>query len=128
MGGPDPPRHSLHSQSPRLGRWNGMTDTRYPLYERLPEIYRQSDAEQNPPFLLREYLRAYEEVFGALHDDISTLYDDFFIETCDPWVVPYIGELVAATALRGDSRTLRADAANTVGYRRRKGTLGAIEQ
>ena len=30
----------------------------------------------------------------ALEEDVERLYDDQFIETCDDWVVPYIGDLV----------------------------------
>ena len=35
----------------------------------------------------------------------------FFIETCAPWVVPYIADLVGTSHLKGDPRTLRADTA-----------------
>ena len=42
-------------------------------------------------------------------------------------MIPYIGALVGTTVLAGDSWTLRADVADTVALRRRKGTMGAIE-
>lgn len=99
-----------------------------PLFDRLPEIYRVRDAEQSPPDQLRAYLGAVEQVFGALHDDIARLYDDLFIETCDDWVIPYLADLLGTTHLKGEPRTLRADVADTIALRRRKGTLGAIER
>ena len=105
-----------------------MTVPRVPLFDRLPEIYRVRDAEQSPPDQLRAYLAAVERAFGALHDNIGQLYDDLFIDTCDDWVIPYIADLLGTTHLKGEARTLRADVADTIALRRRKGTLGAIER
>jgi len=99
-----------------------------PLFDRLPEIYRTRDVEQTPPNQLRAYLAAVEGPFGALHDDIAQLYEDLFIDTCDDWVIPYLADLLGTTHLKGDPRTLRADVADTIALRRRKGTLGAIER
>jgi hypothetical protein len=101
---------------------------RVPLYGRLPEIYRIRDAEQEPAGQLQAYLSAVETVFDAVHENIEALYDDLFIETCDPWVIPYIGDLLGVSHLSGDPRTLRADVADTIALRRRKGSLGAIER
>jgi hypothetical protein len=99
-----------------------------PLFERLPEVYRSYDAEQSPAYPLRAYLGAVEEIFRALHDDIGRLYDNLFIDTCEDWVVPYLADLLGTTHLKGEPRTLRADVADTIALRRRKGTLGAIER
>jgi len=101
---------------------------RVPLFERLPEIYRTRDAEQAPPDQLRAYLAAIEHVFGALHENVGRLYEDFFIDTCEEWVIPYLADLLGTSHLKGDPRTLRADVADTIALRRRKGTLGAIER
>ena len=60
--------------------------------------------------------------------DLAQLYDDQFIETCAPWVVPYIGDLVGARGVKsvtGTAFRARAYVANTIGYRRRKGTASA---
>src|SRR5262249_29872134 len=99
-----------------------------PLFDRMPEIYRTRDAEQTPVNQLRAYLGAVEVAFSALYDDITRLYDDLFIDTCDDWVIPYIADLLGTTHLKGDPHTLRADVADTIALRRRKGTLGAIER
>ena len=105
-----------------------MTTVTVPLFDRLPEIYRVRDAEQSPPDQLRAYLAAVELAFGALHDHIAQLYDDLFIDTCDDWVIPYLADLLGTTHLKGEPRTLRADVADTIALRRRKGTLGAVER
>ncbi|MDE3737756.1 hypothetical protein PSH28_14210 [Pseudomonas resinovorans] len=101
---------------------------RVPLFERLPEIYRTRDAEVTPPNQLRAYLGAIEGPFDALHQNIAQLYEDLFIDTCDDWVIAYLADLLGTTHLKGDPRTLRADLADTIALRRRKGTLGAIER
>jgi hypothetical protein len=105
-----------------------MSEKRVPLYDRLPEIYRIRDEEQSPPGQLKSYLALVEAAFGAIHENIEALYHDLFIETCDEWVIPYIGDLLGTTHLKGESWTLRADVADTIALRRRKGTLGAIAQ
>ncbi|MCX7114196.1 MAG: phage tail protein [Proteobacteria bacterium] len=99
-----------------------------PLFDRLPEIYRTRDTEQSPPGPLQAYLGAVEEVYGALRDNIAQLYEDLFIDTCDDWVIPYLADLLGSSHLKGEARTLRADVADTIALRRRKGTLGAIER
>jgi hypothetical protein len=104
-----------------------MSRPRVSLYERLPEIYRIKDAEQTPPYQLKAFLSVVEEVFAAIRENIETLYHDLFIETCDDWVIPYIGDLLGTSHLKGDPATLRADVADTIALRRRKGTQGAIE-
>ncbi|MBU1564816.1 MAG: phage tail protein [Proteobacteria bacterium] len=105
-----------------------MDNKRVPLYERLPEIYRIRDEEQTPPGQLKSYLALVENVFAEIDKNIEALYHDLFIETCENWVIPYIGDLMGVSRLSGDDWTLRADVADTIALRRRKGTLSAIER
>jgi hypothetical protein len=118
-----------------------MTSTADNLYARLPAIYRIRDAEQG--FMLRALLRVIGEQADILEEDISRLYDNWFIETCDDWVVPYIGDLLGYLPLHNTGEPLRMgsardrdrtriliprrDVANTIRYRRRKGTLALLE-
>ncbi|RAN77168.1 hypothetical protein B5P43_20915 [Bacillus sp. SRB_336] len=111
------------------------------LYDLLPVVYRMRDAEQGYP--LRDLLRVLATQANVLEQDIARLYDNWFIETCGDWVVPYIGDLLGYTLLpeaatldaTGDAcatglgRVLapRADVANTIDARRRKGTLSLLE-
>ncbi len=99
------------------------------LYDLLPSIYRIRDAEQGGA------LEALTAVLAAEADvvdrDIGVLYDDLFIETCRPWVVPYIADLLDVRGLYAvapGTASQRAYVANTIGYRRRKGTLAVLEQ
>ena len=102
--------------------------TKLNLYERLPEIYRIKDSEQQPPYQLKNYLSIIEEIFLNIKNNIDCLYQDHFIELCSDWVIPYIGDLLGTSNLSGDPWTLRADIADTIALKRRKGTIGAIER
>ena len=105
-----------------------IPNTMKPLYERLPEIYRIKDEEQAPSGQLKNYLAIADLIFNAIEENIEALYDDLFIETCEDWVIPYIGDLLGTTPLKGEPWTLRADVADTIALRRRKGTLASIER
>ncbi|MFD8889487.1 hypothetical protein [Streptomyces sp. NPDC059566] len=99
------------------------------LYALLPELYRLRDAERGGP--LREFVDVLATQLEALEEDLEQLYDDQFIETCAPWVAPYIGDLIGYRPLHGVAgkvRSPRAEVAHTIAYRRRKGTAAALEQ
>ena len=106
-----------------------MSLTAEQLYALLPATYRTRDVENGLP--LQALIRVLSEQTAILEDNILQLYDDEFIETCASWVIPYIGDLVGASPLYeigAALRSRRAEVANTIGYRRRKGTLLALEQ
>ena len=112
------------------------------VYDLLPRVYWRRDAEVGEP--LRALLTLVAEQADIIEADIDALYDDWFIETCQPWVVPYIGDLVGASPLGGFDEELqrdsaeaerllarvspRRDIADTVANRRRKGTLAILER
>jgi len=111
------------------------------LYDLLPAVYRIRDAElaeqavqisgvpQDGP--LKALLTVIAEQAAVLEEDLDQLYDDQFIETCAEWVVPYIGDLLGARRVfvfPGADFTERAFVANTMAYRRRKGTASMLEQ
>ena len=84
------------------------------------------------------------EQVDVVEDDIRQLYDNWFIETAEDWVVPYIGDLIGYQLVHeagepGDVSTAqgrarnkilipRREVANTIRYRRRKGTLALLEE
>ena len=106
---------------------DGATSER--LYGLLPAVYRVRDAEQG--WVLRALLGVLDREAGAVEEDIARLYDNWFIETCDEWVVPYIGDLLGVRGLvpvRSGPFTQRGVVANTLGYRRRKGSAAVLEQ
>jgi hypothetical protein len=96
------------------------------LYELLPALYRLRDTERGYP--LRALMEIIVEQAGILKQNIDGLWDDFFIETCADWVIPYIGDLVGNNTLYEIVQGRRADVAKTIYYRRRKGTLPMLEE
>jgi len=99
------------------------------LYNLLPALYRLRDAEQGEP--LRALCGIIAEEIAVLRENIEQLYDDQFIETAAEWVAPYIGDLIGYRPIHGaTTRTFstRAEIANTIAYRRRKGTATMLEQ
>jgi hypothetical protein len=99
------------------------------LYELLPAIIRQRDDEQGRP--LQALTAAIAGQGRVFEDDLARLLDNLFIETCDDWVVPYIGDLLGVRGLNDiaiSGFSQRARVANTLSYRRRKGTATMLEQ
>ncbi|MFE3828453.1 hypothetical protein [Streptomyces sp. NPDC059092] len=126
------------------------------LAELLPQWHRLRDAEDGEP--LRALLAVIAEQVDRVRDGVEQGYEDWFVETAAPWVLPYLGDLVGYTALPGfervqarglgaegaegaggaeaaDSRgrlaealAPRRDVAATVANRRRKGTLALLEE
>lgn len=121
------------------------------LHDLLPAYIRTRDIEQHEP--LRGLLALIEQQADEIEGDIRQLYEDAFVETAEPWAVPYIGDLVGTTPLFDESRVRdgdtaaelfrdlegpslrppialrsRADVAKTIYYRRRKGTLPMLEE
>lgn len=112
------------------------------LYKLLPYIYQLRDHEKDEP--LRALLQVITEQLNLVEENIGQLYENWFIETCEDWAVPYIGDLVGYTPvheagepgeiitqqgkLRNKILVPRREVANTVRYRRRKGSLALLEQ
>lgn len=99
------------------------------LYQLLPAVYRIRDAEQSG--VLRALCEVLAEDIAVLRENLDQLYDDQFIETCADWVAPYIGDLIGYRTLHAvteRTRSARAEVANTIAYRRRKGTATVLEQ
>lgn len=107
-------------------------------YSLLPAFDRQRDAEAGAP--LRTLLGVVGRQITGLEANIAQLYDDWFIETCQDWLVPYFADLVevalgppltssASGALDPiDSARRRSLVANALRDRQAKGTLTAIER
>lgn len=111
------------------------------LYDLLPGVYRMRDAELGQP--LRALLRVIAEQVNVVEDDIAQLYENWFIETCEDWVVPYVADLVGSRPVhqggeagspssfedRARHKILipRREVAGTIRNRRRKGTLSVLE-
>lgn len=108
------------------------------LYHLLPAIYRMRDAKRGE--VLRALTGILQEPLDCVEEDILQQYRNWFVETGAEWVLPYIADLLGVrTGHSFDTTTpdrpvqlrapvsQRAYVANTLSYRRRKGTLGMID-
>jgi hypothetical protein len=100
------------------------------LWTLLPAVYRAEDSDEfgvNGP--LRELVNRIGVQAAILRRGLDRLWEDQSIETCDDWVIPYIGDLLATNLVGGlDPSRQRLDVAKTIYYRRRKGTLAILEE
>ena len=62
------------------------------LFSLLPAFDQLRDAEVGGP--LQALLGVIDDQVATLEADIAQLYDDWFIETCQDWLVPYFADLV----------------------------------
>src|SRR5688572_23825638 len=89
------------------------------LWHLLPELYR---AEDSSDFDSKGPLQEVVERIGAqaaiVRRSIDRLWEDQSIETCDDWVIAYIGDLLATNLVPSlDARGQRLDVARTISYR-----------
>ncbi|MEO6703115.1 MAG: hypothetical protein ABI140_08910 [Jatrophihabitantaceae bacterium] len=105
-----------------------------PLYELVPRLYQLRDTELGYP--LRTLLAAVSEQYLELLGDVDRLYDDWFIETCQP---DRIRQFAALLGVQLSSRPAsfgadlaaaadRRQVANALADRAGKGSLAAIEK
>ncbi|PVZ08206.1 hypothetical protein [Actinomycetospora cinnamomea] len=101
-----------------------MTDR---LHALLPALHRIRDDALGEP--LRGLLGVIEEQVDLVEDNLWGLYANWFVETADDWVLPYLGDLVGYRPVADlPGPALRRDLAGTLGARRRKGTLALLEE
>jgi hypothetical protein len=100
------------------------------LWALIPSIYRTLDSDDfNSNGPLREMVNRIGAQAANVRRSIDRLWEDQSIETCDDWVIAYIGDLLATNLVASlDARGQRIDVAKTIYYRRRKGTLGILEE
>ena len=79
------------------------------LYELLPAYIRERDSQTGGA--LRGLLDIIDGQADLIEEDIRQLQQDAFVETAEPWVLPYIGDLVGTTPLFDESRIKDGDTA-----------------
>ena len=68
---------------------------------------------------LQSLLMVIDEQLSAFAEDLDQLYDDQFIETCAPWVIPYIGDLIGYQSIVGITPAVdnpRSEVADTISH------------
>lgn len=99
------------------------------LWEWIPSLYRHEDGIAERPGTLRAFVELIAEQVAMLRRSHDRLWDDAFIDLCDDWAVPYLGDLVGTRLVSAlNKRGRRVDVAKTIYYRRRKGTPRVLEE
>ncbi|TVS00178.1 MAG: hypothetical protein EA406_01320 [Rhodospirillales bacterium] len=99
------------------------------LWELTPAVYRDEDGRGDHPGTLRGLYEVVAREAAKLRRAQDHLWDDAFIELCDDWAVPYIGDLLGARMLSAlNPRGNRILVAKAIHYRRRSGTRLVLEQ
>ena len=99
------------------------------LWSLVPAVYRSLDGSGEQKGVLRGLVETIASQAAILRRDQDRLWDDNFIDLCDDWAVPYIGDLVGTRMISAlDKRGRRIDVAKTIYYRRRKGTPRVLEE
>lgn len=98
------------------------------MFKLLPGVVRLRDAQTGGA--LEDFIELLWREANRVERDITQTWDNWFIETCEEWVAPYIGDLLAVRPLHSieGAFTQRARIANTIRFRRRKGTATMLEQ
>jgi hypothetical protein len=100
------------------------------LWHLLPAVYRAEDSAifgRSGP--LQELVNRLGAQAAILRRSLDRQWEDQSIETCDDWVIAYIGDLLATNLVASlDARGQRLDVANTIYFRQRKGTVGILEE
>lgn len=99
------------------------------LWEMVPAVYRQEDGLAENREVLRAFIEIIAEQAAIMRRSHDRLWEDQFIELCQDWAIPYLGDLVATRLVSAlNKRGRRIDVAKTIYYRRRKGTLRVLEE
>ena len=107
------------------------------LWRLLPQVYRAEDSagldsepgQEFAPGPFRELTDRIGTQAAIVRRSIDRLWEDQSIESCDDWLIPYLADLLATNLISAmDARGQRLDVAKTIYYRRRKGTLGLLEE
>lgn len=83
--------------------------TRDRIYDLLPAFIREQDILSGEA--LRALLGIIDQQADVIEEDIQQLQENAFVETCEPWAVAYIGDLIGTTPLFDESRVKDGDTA-----------------
>ena len=106
------------------------------LWRELPEEYRYRDLSpvEGEPGDLELYLHGFGHLLDLIRATTEQAYADAFAEEIDggrsiqPWLLPYLAELVGAELLAPDPDRRREELNNSVLWSKSKGTLRNVDQ
>jgi hypothetical protein len=98
------------------------------IWDWIPAVFKDEDGLAARPDVLRSIVAILARQAAIARRSVDRLWEDQFIELCDDWAIPYIGDLVGTRLVHElNRRGRRVDVARTIFYRRRKGTPLVLE-
>lgn len=94
------------------------------LFALLPEVYRTRDSSGQ----LAGYLDALGGLLDQLRGSLDQRLKDNFPSTCQPWLLPYFGDLLDVRFVSPAVEGKRKEVEHAIDWRQRKGTIGCIEE
>ncbi|HHL31584.1 MAG TPA: hypothetical protein ENJ41_03290 [Oceanospirillales bacterium] len=101
------------------------------LYQILPSVYRERDENGD----LEKYLKGTGELLDQVHQTLIQRYADIFPDSdqsfnvdSQSWILPYIAALFDTKTVAPDTIGQREEIANTIAWRKAKGTIKVVEQ
>ena len=93
----------------------------YQLYNLLPEILREKDRTEGG-YALDSLMTVLESQLNTVELGIDQLYNNWFPQTCDTELLPFIGDLLGLQITNDQTLTNpRREVVNSIRYTRRKG-------
>ena len=62
------------------------------LYQLLPAVYKLRDADEG--FSLQGLVEVVQHEVDVVAGNIDQAYNNLFVETCEPWAIPYLAGIV----------------------------------
>ncbi|HEX4963864.1 MAG TPA: hypothetical protein VF173_23770 [Thermoanaerobaculia bacterium] len=99
------------------------------LYDLLPEVYRSRDDGS-----LAAWVDAAGDLLDLVRNTLEQRLADSFPDepfdgrACQDWLLPYFADLLEPRLISSDPQGQRAEVANAIAWRQRKGTLVSAEQ
>jgi hypothetical protein len=98
------------------------------LYDAIPAMHRLPDQPPAGRGELKRMLDVLAVPLAVLRQSIQELHADFFIDTADDEMIPFLAGMVGTDLVFPDPDSNRRDVRGTVGWRRRKGTPSALQE
>lgn len=92
------------------------------LYRLLPGTIKERDDG-----VLQEFLEIIGDQAAAIKQNIDEMWKNFYIDTCEEWAVPYVGDLVGTKIIANPAARNREEIKAAIHLRRLKGTTEGLK-
>ena len=103
------------------------------LYDAIPALYKLGDQQarhQGEPERaeLERFVKVLAGPLAIVRQSIEELHADFFIDSANDWIIPYLARMIGLRLVFPDADSNRRDVRNAVGWRRKKGSPATLQE